>query len=68
MVNIEFPAPWIRNPSEPYPLSWSERSINERHVKTARKGLLIEYTDGTFSFIATDDECYLKIKKALNDE
>lgn len=73
MVNVEFPTPYPNETYPPYipnefPLTWSDNKIKERHVKKARKGLLIEYTDGSYSFIATDDECYAKIKKALNDD
>lgn len=44
------------------------KEVKERHVKDVKKGIMIKFDDGTWMFIATDDECYQKIKEALKDE
>ena len=51
--------------SPAYPLSWPVKTINERHVKDVRKGIMITFEDGTWEFIAIDDDCFQKIKKAI---
>ena len=53
----------------PHPMEWTHpKKAEARHVKDVKKGIMIEFEDGTWMFIATDDECYEKIKKAVNDE
>jgi len=53
----------------PYPMEWTRpQKAGARHVKDVKKGIMLEFEDGTWMFIATDDECYEKIKKAVNDE
>lgn len=52
-----------------YPMEWTHpKEAKERHVKDVKKGIMIKFDDGTWMFIATDDECYEKIKEALKDE
>jgi len=67
--------PWYPDPdSTPiYPPAYprdliNPKEIKERHVKDVKKGIMIKFEDGTWMFIATDDECYKKIKEALKDE
>lgn len=71
MVNIDFPpttrpyrdpAPYI--PINPFPERPNER-LRKRITKSVRKGILIEFDDGSWEFIATDDECYKKLKEVL---
>ena len=68
-----YPTPWYpdTNPdSTPiYPMEWTHpKEAKERHVKDVKKGIMVKFDDGTWMFIATDDECYEKIKEALKDE
>lgn len=42
--------------------------LSERHIKEVKKGVLIKFTDGSWLFMATDDECYKKLKKELDDK
>lgn len=69
MVEIGFPY-WRdnRDNTGSYPQTWVQpnQDIRERHIKKVRKGILIQFEDDSYSFIATDDECYVKIKEALD--
>lgn len=62
-----YPEPYPIYPA--YPLEWTHpKEAKERHVKDVKKGIMVKFDDGTWMFIATDDECYEKIKEALKDE
>lgn len=72
-----YPTPWYPDTdpdSTPiYPPAYPKdlihpKEVKERHVKDVKKGIMIKFDDGTWMFIATDDECYQKIKEALKDE
>lgn len=54
----------------PYPFEWThpKENIQEKHIKEVKKGIMIKFEDGTWMFMATDDECYIKISEALNDK
>ena len=64
-----YPDPYPIGDPYPYPIDWTQpQKVKERHVKDVKKGIMIKFDDGTWMFIATDDECYEKIKEALKDE
>lgn len=42
--------------------------IDIKHIKEVKKGIFIKFEDGTWEFIATDDDCFKKIKEVLKDE
>lgn len=46
----------------------TEPEIKEKHIKEVKKGVLVKFEDGTWMFMATDDECYKKLKKALDEK
>ena len=70
--------PWYPDPyptypiypdPNPYPMEWTHpKKAKARHVKDVKKGIMMEFDDGTWMFIATDDACYEKIKEAVKDE
>ena len=71
----QYPTPWYPDteplyPAEPlYPMEWTHpKKAKERHIQDVKKGIMIKFDDGTWMFIATDDACYEKIKKAIKDE
>jgi len=68
-----YPTPWYpdTNPdSVPlYPMEWTHpKKAKARHIKDVKKGIMIEFDDDTWMFLATDDACYEKIKEALKDD
>lgn len=65
---IIYPSPLEpQYPQPAYPMEWIEKpKINERHVKEVKKGIMMKFDDGSWMFIATDDECYEKIRGALD--
>ncbi len=63
------PNPYPIYPEPVYPMEWTHpKKAKERHIKDVKKGIMIKFDDGTWMFVATDDECYEKIKKAIKDE
>ena len=63
------PDPYPIGDPYPYPMEWPHpKKAKARHIKDVKKGIMIEFDDGTWMFIATDDACYEKIKKALKDD
>lgn len=70
MVIIDTPPPfpegWNPNGTWIYPSKKNIPIIEERHVKEVKKGIMIKFDDGTWMFMATDDECYVKIKDVLD--
>ena len=53
-----------------YPLEWTHKkqTISEKHIKEVKKGIMIKFDDDTWMFMATDDDCYVKVSEALNDK
>ena len=68
-----YPEPYPTYPiypdPDPYPMEWTHpKKAKERYIKDVKKGIMIKFDDDTWMFIATDDECYEKIKGAIKDD
>lgn len=61
------PSPWVPNIID-HTSTFIPQTIEKKHIKNVKRGIFIEFEDGSWSFVATDDECFAKIKEAINEK